>query len=54
MSTYLVQIGTLNFQNNYKVKAKTQKEAKVKAIKLHEEKGRSMDGCNVYVRFMRS
>lgn len=50
MATYLVQIGNINFQNNYKVKSKTEKSAKELAIKRHKELGRSFKDCNVYVK----
>ena len=49
MNTYLVQIGNLNAQNNYKVKAKTEKAAKEIALKRHKELGRNTENCKVYV-----
>lgn len=49
MNIYFVQIGSLNFQNNYKVKAKTEKDAKEIALKRHKELGRSLKDCKVYI-----
>lgn len=49
MKTYLIQIGTINGQHNYKVKAKSEKSAKQLAISRHKELGRSLEGQRVYI-----
>lgn len=49
MKTYLIQIGNINGQHNYKVKASTEKSAKKTAIERHKELGRSLENKRVYV-----
>lgn len=49
MKTYLIQIGNMNGQHNYKVKANTDKSAKATAVKRHKELGRSLEGKRVYI-----
>ena len=51
MKIYLVQIGNLNAQHNYKVKASSEKAAKQIALNRHKELGRSIsDSDNVYIK----
>lgn len=51
MKTYLVQIGNMNGQHNYKVKASSEKNAKEIAIRRHKELGRTISADdNVYVQ----
>lgn len=50
MKTYLVQIGNLNAQHSYKVKANSEKIAKEIAIKRHKELERSLTDNNVYIK----
>lgn len=49
MKTYLIQIGNINGQHNYKVKAKSEKSAKQLAISRHKELGRSLENKRVYI-----
>lgn len=49
MKTYLIQIGNMNAQHNYKVRAQSEKDAKALAIKRHKELDRSMEDKKVYV-----
>lgn len=49
MKTYLIQIGNMNGQYNYKVKANSDKSAKQLAISRHKELGRSLENKRVYI-----
>lgn len=49
MKTYLIQIGNMNAQHNYKVKAHSEKSARAIAIKKHKELGRSIEDKRVYI-----
>lgn len=49
MKTYLIQIGNMNAQNNYKVKANSEKSAKEIAIKHHKKLGRNLEDKKVFV-----
>ena len=46
---YLVEIGTINAQNRYVVKARTPQSASRQAMKKHKECGRNIDGQRVWV-----
>ena len=50
MKTYLVQIGNINAQYNYKIKANSEKTAKQIAIKRHKELDRKLAGYNIYIK----
>ena len=43
MKTYLIEIGNMNAQNRYKIKASSSKSAIATAIKTHKEYGRKFD-----------
>lgn len=49
MKTYIIQIGNMNAQNNYKVKADSVKEAKDIAVNHHKKLGRSLENKKVFV-----
>ena len=50
MKTYIIQIGSMNGQHNYRVKASSSKHAKEIAIKRHNELGRVIKSIDrVYV-----
>ena len=49
LKTYLIQIGNMNAQHNYKIKARSKKNAEAIAIKKHEELGRDMKDKKIYV-----
>lgn len=53
VKTWSVQIGTINSQWRYKVKAQTEKIAKDIAVKRHKELGRDLSGKGIFATRIR-
>ena len=54
MRIYYIQIGDMNWQNNYTIKTNGgEKRAKALAWKRHKELGRRTENANVYVAYSR-
>ena len=49
MRNFYVEIGNINGYNRYTVMANSEREAAIKAVKLHKFKGRNINGETINV-----